>query len=311
MQNYHIYDLNVDSDLELPADCTIKAVPAFSKSLTISHQPNAPSEFAQVQWISSRYGGLIRCYDVQDGILVCIEGDDGQPFRFQVKSSGDELIFDTFCSMAPAIIANLGLSLCKLLQGDVTLHGIAVGMENKVAGVLARSQTGKSTLLWTLLDYGAHFASDDVFPVHVQGGNVTVTPSVSLHAKLSKEGLARRDMDWTQLQPISPEADLFWLPIAQDKRVITEHTLDALFILQPTQATDKNVVNVQRIAGGAAISLLLENTHGLWAAYPTLDGSKMFSTYVHLAEAVPIYVLRYVRSYEILPHLADAIHSHI
>jgi len=309
MQNYHIYDLSIDSDLDLPANRAAKMPNHLSKSLIISHQPDTLQEFAQVHWISSRYGGLVRCYDVQSGILVCIKDDNNEQFRFHVSYDESELTFNIFCSVAPAVIANLGLSIYKLLQGYITLHGIAVGMGSKLAAVVARSQTGKSTLMWSLMDCGAQLASDDVLPIHVQGGSVVATPSVSLHTKLSKEALIVRDMDWTQLQPISPESDLFWLPFAQDKRIIAERSLDAVFILQPTQQIEKNTVHVQRVTGGAAISLLLENTHGPWAAYPMLNGKEMFDAYAVLAEVIPVYVLNYVRCYEILPRLVDTINN--
>lgn len=308
MRNYHIYDLSVNSDLDLPADPSIKATTDPARTLSVLYLPEALQEFTRVQWISSRYGGLIRSYDTQEGILVCVEGEKHH-LRFWASSDGSTLKFDSSCSIAPAVIANLGLSICKLLQGDVTLHGVAVEVGRKLVGVLARSQTGKSTLLWTLLDAGAQFAGDDVLPVHIQDAKVVATPSVSLHAKFSQETLVQRDIDHTQLQPISRDADVFWLPFARESRAVDERQLDALFVLQPTPFMDVDTVHVSRLGGGEAISLLMENTHGLWAAYPVLDGRRLFDIYAALVKNMPIYVLAYVRRYEVLPRLVDTILS--
>jgi len=306
MRNYHIYDLSVNSDLDLPANPSIKATINPARNLSVSYLPKALQEFTRVQWISSRYGGLIRSYDTQEGILVCVEGED-QHLRFWVNNDATLLKFDSLCSIAPAVIANLGLSICKLLQGEVTLHGISVEFDRKLVSILARSQAGKSTLLWTLLDAGAQFAGDDVLPVHIQDAKVIATPSVSLHAKFSQETLVRRDIDCTQLRPISHDADMFWLPFARERRVVDRRQLDALFVLQPTPHMNVDTVHVSRLGGGEAISLLMENTHGLWAAYPVLDGRLMFDIYTALVKNMPIYVLAYVRRYEVLPRLVDAV----
>ncbi len=311
MPSYHVYDLFVESDLELPANPLTEDAFRPGKKLCVSHQPVPSSGFDQAHWISSRYGGLIRCYDVGDGILVCVGGGTGNLFRFWVSGKGEKIILDTLCPEAAAMIPNLGLSLCKLLQGYVTLHGSFAEVCGKMVGLLAHSQAGKSTLLWTLLERGARFASDDVIPIYLDKGRVMATPSVSLHAKLSGETLNRRDMETTALRPVLPGADQFWLPFGPDAREVEPHSLEALFLLQPAGRSETDNVQVQRVSGGAVISLLMDNTHGLWAAFPMLDGKQMFAILAALVESVPIYTLRYARSYEVLPELADTIQSHI
>ncbi len=311
MPNYHIYDLRVESDLELPANPLTDEAFRPGKRVCISHQPASSHEFDQAHWISSRYGGLIRCYDVGNGILVSVGGGTGSMFRFWVSRKGDEIVLGTLCSEAAAMIPNLGLSICKLLQGHLTLHGASLEICGKLIGLLAHSQSGKSTLLWTLLDRGARIASDDVIPIHLDSSKVMATPSVSLHAKLSGVTLDRQDVDTTALQPVLADDDQFWLPFCPDAREVEPRPLEALFLLQPDWQAEAGSVQVQRVSGGGVISLLMDNTHGLWAAYPMLDGKRIFAILAALVESIPIYTLRYARCYEILPALAAAIQDHI
>lgn len=311
MRNYQIYDLCVNSDFDLPADSCIQAAYQPGRTLCLSYKPEAFHEFAQVQWISSRNGGMLRSYDIANGVLICAGNDAQEGASFFVSREGSAIVSNSDRLEVSLLLSNLGLSISTLLAGHLPMHAAAVRIDGKFVGISAPSGTGKTTLLWELLDAGARFASDDVFHIFTQDNKAVAVASVSLHAKLSEAALQRRDSDRSQYMETFKGSEEYWVPVASEHRVLEKHPLDALFILQPVaQSSDVNAVDAQRVRGGAAVSLLMKNTQALWAVYPLLDGKRLFNIYALLAESVPIYVLRYVRRYEILPQLVEAIRTH-
>src|SRR5439155_7849055 len=52
---------------------------------------------------------------------------------------------------------------------------------------------------------------------------------------------------------------------------------------------------------------LMEQTQGLWAAYPMLDARRMFRLYRALLDRVPVYALEYHRCRGVLPDLVHTI----
>jgi len=191
---YRLNQFRVESDLPLP--CPPVALPdglPAGEPLRIQYAPGALTEFACVRWLGRRYGGdYLRAYDTGCGVLVCAD----KTVRMLAQENGLTVAFDPADAFAGALAAamaiNLGLSICTLLQGDLPLHGAGVALDGQLIGILAPSGTGKSTLLWKLLDAGARFASDDVLPVRIENGGVTAFPSVALPSKLSRQALEAR-----------------------------------------------------------------------------------------------------------------------
>lgn len=103
-----------------------------------------------------------------------------------------------------------------------------------------------------------------------------------------------------------PDRDEFWVPVPNEERAEGAAPLAAVFVLQPS-VTLSGSVEVHRLFGGLAVSHLMANTQGLWAAYTEVDAARMFSLYAGVARSVPIFALEYPRCVELLPELVRTI----
>ena len=302
--------MHVLSDIDLPCEAQSHEPSAALQQCMFYHSPDSLCEFAQVRWAGRHGGDAIRAYDTGNGLLVCAY----DKVKMLTEKHGRSLTFDfsredsTAAALAGALAINLGMSLGTLLSDDLALHGAGVEIDGKFVALMALSGTGKSTLLWALLDSGARFANDDMIPVKVQAGSVVAYPSVSLPSKLSRKALADRRWRPESFTPVFPDADEFWIPIPPDRRLLEPRPLSALFILQPFRQLElPGLIHADRLEGPAAIPLLMANIQGLWAAHSLLDGAQIMDQYLALAQTVPVYILSYLRRYDMLNPLIDVI----
>jgi hypothetical protein len=203
---------------------------------------------------------------------------------------------------------NLAMSICTLMRGDLPLHGASVGLDGRRIVVLAPSGTGKSTLLWRLLDSGARLANDDVTPIRQADGQVLSWSAGGLHAKLSRAALEACALDPAAYRPWLPDAQEFWVPVEPARQAEATGPLAAIFALHPLPEPPPFApVMARRQFAGAAVGHLMANTQGLWAAYTEIDARHLLQTYTAIARSVPVYVLEYYRCFEILPALERTI----
>lgn len=309
MAHFRINQFLITSDLSLPAaPCCRREAGVPDDRLSLCHEAGTLNEFSQVRWMGKRGGGFLRSYDAGDGALVC--ASDG--FKMHVDKDGRKITLDfdesnnDHAKIARALSTNLGMSISTLFRGEVPLHGAGVEIDGQFIGLMAPSGAGKSTMLWSLLDHGARFGNDDVIPVHVAEGRVMATPSMSLHAKLSRAALENRGLEPLRFEEWVPGSNEFWVPMNMDTRVQEPHPLAALFVLRPVfGAESPDQIRVHRAEGEAALSLLMENTQGLWAVSQMVDGKRLFSRYADVARAVPMYVIEYHKCLEALPALMN------
>ena len=265
--------------------------------------------FSRVHWVAQR--SWARAYDVGEGLLLSVM-DDFQ-MLVAVDGSAITLFFDPANEVARALAAacavNLGMAACALLRGELALHAASAQIDGQLIGVMAPSGTGKSTLLWSLLDHGALLCADDMTLLR-QPARDTVPmafPAASQHAKLCREALERRGMNPEELAPVHFESDEFWVPLPAPQRLSTPRPISALFVLRPaSHLATVGHVHIERAPSGRALSLLNENMQGLWIAAARLNGPRYTKACIELAQRTPIYIVQYHRSYQGLPILVEA-----
>jgi len=314
---YRIFDFDIESEVVLPCDarlCSHPSLEAATAHLEVVFRPRPDWVFQRVVPIGRRVWGC--AYDTGDGVMVCLQ--TGVLMHFRRDGKRVEVHFDQRCPVQAAHVGvwlvNIGMSICQLLGGDIPLHGASVEWNDRLFCVMAEARTGKTTLLWRLLDAGALFYGDDLLPVHLGEEGLLASPSISLNSQLSGEALIKRGLAPADFEETIPDADRFWVPIEASRRALKKRSPAALFVLSPFVAPKVEPKNaplfVRRHSGADAVSLLLANTHGLWATCEVLDSKALMSQYVRLAREVPVLTLHYARDFSVLPRACEAL-SHI
>lgn len=309
MHRYHINEFVVESDLPLPCDkrCRSRAVVKASQYLHVRC-----SSLREMPCLMRHFKRQLS-YDVGDGVLV----DPTPHLQMHVNGRGDVVtvdVADGSLALAAAWVIGAALPICTLFRGGLPLHGAGVEVDGQFVGIMAPSGSGKSTLLWTLLEQGARFGNDDCIPTHPSDGQVLAMPSVSSYPKLHKAALKNSGVDVTHCEPAPPHVDEFWVPIEARRRLHEPQPLAALFVLRPFHSPSRQShpethdgVVAERVTREAAVPLLLKNLQGVWLLNKQLDEKDMATRCDALAQSVPLYVLKYLKRFETLPLLANAI----
>lgn len=309
-QSLGMNQFTVQTDLDLP--CSHEKPLRFheNKVIRIERGKDLTSDVQQVHWEGRSGGNVLRSYHVGDSVLLGI----GLSITMRIPKDGLSIAvdFDDSDPIEPelgcAATTNLGLAVCSLFQGYLPLHGCGVSIQGHRAIIMAPSGTGKSTLLWKLLDDGAVFTSDDVNAVEVEKGSVTVYPSVSLHSKLSKSAILERGWNCNDFRQVCTGSKEHWIPIDACDRINTPGKLNAVFVLRPLlHPPSSEFVRITRVWAGEAISVLMANTQGLWAVRSFLNVSELMHRYCEMLRTTPLYIVQYSRSFEVLPNLVKSI----
>lgn len=306
MTTYFLNGCEVQSDVPLPCDN------GFMVSQEMPHLPFAIyyggetlGAFSQAHWIAQK--PWARCYDVGEGLLVSVTNE----FHMLIAANGSSLtlFFDhnhlTAGALAAACAINSGMAACALLRGELALHAASAELDGNLIGVMAPSGTGKSTLLWSLLDCGALLCADDMTTLRqLRLDQPPLALPSTQYTKMRREALNKRGVDEEKLSPLFYSSDAFWLPVEGHRRLASPRPLTALFALNPTSSNCH--VHAERVTGGRALSLLNENMQGLWTVSWHINRRRYIEECTRLFQQTPIYVLHYPRCYEALPVLVEA-----
>jgi hypothetical protein len=315
MYYYQINQFDVESDIELPCDLRCRRSREYQDlvPLRVRVQRHSLEKFPRVEYFARGRDGKLRIYNVGTGILMRC----GDNIALHVDHGGTTITLDMDDVYAPlgALYAiAIGMGTCTMLRGDFPLHAAGVEIDGKVIALMADTETGKSTASRALLRAGARFVSDDMVVARLVGsGGVSALPSISLHAKASREALLREGRDYRTLKPVEEIAvddesrGRYWDPVPPEKRVLEARPLSALFVLQPFSRGMSRSVCVRRVSGVSVVKRLVENMMGSLQARSLLHEREILTRYLKLASRLPVYTLEYPKYYEALPDISLAI----
>ena len=226
--------------------------------------------------------------------------------EFRISGDGSTITY----SLAPGVAAGdvehvlsgPALVMALQLQGGFFLHAAGVVSGGRMLALAAPHGFGKSTLAASFIDLGCTVYSDDVLPLREDGDGV----------------LARQGQPWIKLWDSALEASgkdagqYDAVLTGYDKRVVPaiEHTdeevpLGAVYLLAPHRNPDA-AATFSALGGSEAALRVLANTYSPEILTGDLAARSLdFATRV--AEAVPVRVVSYFRSFEGLPALREAI----
>lgn len=305
MPNFRINQFCVESDFALP--CDARLAPHGGEPLwvrRVARQPVVPpASIEPSSGVRFSRGANSVLIGVENRILLEV---DEQGREIQVQASDEHL------QEAALYVVGAAMALCTALRGDIPLHASSVEMEGRRFGFLAPCGTGKSTTLWEFLEAGALFANDDLIPVRLCGQSVTATSCISLFPKVGLDLMERCPRGWEDCKEVLQGRNKFWFPIASERRAQESGALTALFALQPFEPEEgarltTDAVRIQRQRGVQAISLLAGNSM-TGTILPSILGARhLMLSFARIAEAVPVYTVRYAKRFEALPCVVDAV----
>jgi hypothetical protein len=315
MYTYRIHRFIIESEIFLPHvnnGCDVRHPEHGDQPIKILLGKQFTWEFSSIQPLEVLYNSYVRTFATNRGLLVCV----GDGIHFEICRDGSEIIayFDpgdhAQLATAMSCLTGLILSICVLLRSDIPLHAAAVEMEGKLVAMTAPSGTGKSTLLWSLIDRGAKFVTDDVLTIHTSDGTAWASPSYSLSSKLCSQTLEHRLLDSDSLDRVLPHEEKYWMEINDEARLKEPRPLAALFVLQPRPPGGPSTeIDVCELRGSQALSTLFRNIHGLWSIYDVLDAQALFRNLVLVSRNVSVYSVSYVRDFTTLSPLNDRIRN--
>ncbi len=240
-------------------------------------------------------------YDIGHGIIV-ERGSDS----FYVSFQGDQILVNNQKQdYTTRLIAGPGICACTILTKGLPLFASCVLIGDHLVGLLGNSGTGKSTILWALLQSGCLFGSDDLVPIVFDNGFHTAYPSVSLFPKLRPPTLEHFGIDRQDLHRVTFGEDKFWVPLLPEQITACPKPLSALFLLQPLSTAD--TVTVRRNFMEKVAHVLSQCIQNKWLAEKYLKPKVLADQYEMLASSVPVYTISYSKSFEALPGITAAI----
>lgn len=250
-KTYHIFGLNILSDIELPASHLTGARQRMTPDVTIEYG-DTPEQLANPQskgvWYQAAPGEFllkvdsVARYYVVDGHRIVIAPEPGVPKE-------------------KILIFLMGSAMGALLhqRNVLVLHAGSVAVKKSSVIFLGPSGIGKSTLAAGFHQRGYPFLADDVCAVTLIKGKPAVIPGFP-RLKLWEDALQKLGKDKKQLKSIvwTKNLEKYFMPV--EHRYEKPVPLKTVFNLE---VIDTDRIEITALKGGAKINPLIGNTYRL------------------------------------------------
>lgn len=300
MYFFHLNEFSVESEIAFPCETEIRS--ESPRDSLVIRRADLKDKLPLLHRVRPQ-----RHYDVGDGVLINMGAIliwvalDG---RCALVDAPDELL-----PQAALWMLNKCFAHCTLFRGGLPIHAAGAQHDGKFFGAIAPSGTGKSTLLWSLVQSGALFGNDDLIAAYAHEDGVLAFPSVALAPKVRTESLQNIGGEYIEnAREALPESGEFWMPLEASQRVLRPAPLRALFWLQPFEFAQK--VEVIRVHETEARLLLPLYIHG-FSFWSTHFAPRADARLEKLAARVPFFIVRYPKRFDILPQVRREIQAQL
>lgn len=298
-----LYGLTIESPFPLPG--ALPLGPAQAPDVIIAWEAEtAWRTAARTLPVSSDNPGSARLGETDDGGL-CIEWQ--RELQLVIAPSNDHMtVICTAAKLefAPTVLVGIGLGLLLHRRGVTCLHGSVVSTNGRTIALLGDSGAGKSTTAAALVAQGGTLISDDIavlradevgFAVARGCSNVRLAPAAS--ARIVRTGQPLVTAPWVDklLWDVSGDGTAWSRP---------DPHLDALYLLR--RATEGDAVAISPPLPAAQALPRLVDCWYPQGLTPLLTQAR-FDGLRAIAARVPMFELRYPRSWDILPRLTAAL----
>jgi hypothetical protein len=247
--SYHVYGMNITSDIPLPAALALHLPPDISPDITIEYG-DTPAALANPQLKGFRFQAapgefLLRVdniarYYAQNGSRVTITPDNG--------ASEDDILVFLMGSVMGALLHQ---------RNTLVLHAGAIEVNGGSVIFAGPSGVGKSTLTAGFYRRGHPFLADDVCAVTVHDGRPAVIPGFP-RLKLWADVLMKLDTGGNDLKSVrwSGNLEKYFLPVENIRQ--TPVPVHSVFVLETTKTDRMEITNLK---WGDKIAHIIYNTY--------------------------------------------------
>ena len=261
--------------------------------------------FEQARDLVPHPGSLSRGVRLNDGQTYLRWTDR---FEFLVSEDGRVVIGRPLDEAPPeafhAYLLGQALSFALVKQGFDPLHATTVTIDGAAVAFLGESGYGKSALGAAFVQAGHRLLTDDLLVLTARGTGFEAQPGpsrIKLFPRVARHVLGKGATG----TPISKATPKLVIPLEDCQRQRGPAPVKALYALASPGRVDGRVI-IRRLSKRQAHMSLLRNTFNTAVTDPARLG-RQFALAASIAEAVPIKVLAYPRTFAALPAVRDAI----
>jgi hypothetical protein len=306
LHRYSIYGLDVASEeplmsLEAKRWADTDAAIAISFVLPDYFRTIAPNTGPRPDdWIVHAVLPDRRVYLKADGIFEAVISADGRSVACAALGQVDRRSFE-------ANLMNFVLSTALTLQGEEPLHSTVVDLGGRAVGLLGPSGAGKSTLAAYLIGAGADLVTDDMLRVEFADGALLAHPGPYRLKLLDEPGRRLLPEAFADGHFNTLTGKMMMRPRISRKMPFAAVPLAGLFFLGSLpEWPQSDAVSSVRLTGLELAKVIISSS-----MEDRYDDARRLARQLafaeRLARSLPIYALRYPRSFDVMEQVAAEI----
>jgi hypothetical protein len=239
-----------------------------------------------------------------DDIFEVVVSPDGCNVTCSTSATIDRRTFE-------ANLMNFVLGTSLTLRGEEPLHSTVIDLDGRAIGLLGPSGAGKSTLAAFLIDRGADLVTDDMLRVEFSGGRLVAHQGPYRLKLLDESGRRFLPEALADGHFNSLSGKMMVRPRDVGRLRVGPVPLAGLYYIGelPGQPLPKSVSSVRLSGLELAKVILSSSMDDRYTAPDRLARQMAFAA--RLASILPIYALRYPRSFDVMDEVAAEIHRTI
>lgn len=256
----------------------------------------------QSQHSGERYQSHLRLYKMDGAWCLQIDCEGKGSFTFR----GNGIEIDWRGGTGPShYLQSIAIGLWLEMRSVTCIHANAVSLGDSAVGIIAPSQTGKSTLATALMADGFTLMSDDMLAVYDQGeqgwGVYPSWPQMRLWPDTVKQLLGQEAATLPRVHSRFAKC-LVALDGDDEQHSQASKKLSRLYLLRP-KASNANAVVIQQLGAAQATVALLQNSMISDMGSALGFEQERLTRLAKLVSEVPVYSLEYPLGLDKLPQV--------
>lgn len=273
----------------------------------------APVEMKSIWQLADqgeRYTSTIELFDGPTGRLLQIECEGKGVFQYQ--SDKVNIIWQSEGTGFEHYLQTIGLSLWLEMRGVLCIHANAIATDMGVIGVIAPSQTGKTTLTAALAARGMAMMTDDMMAVHktVEGWKVYPGwPQVRMWPEVAQHFVKKID----NLKRVHSRFEKRIVDLREQDGLRYSNKsglLKRLYLLERLDSNDAAVV-IEPVTAAESVMSLLQNSMLADAYRPLAIEESRLKKLALMLESVEIKRVVYPSGKEHLARVCESIEADV